>query len=98
MLDNSINYFPYWSDIDVAHGCWVDGDTWDAEKISSTHSLQVGWVKETFTQLVLLDGEVDVVTIGELIEGGGDTGAVLNPENGNRDNTLLLRVPIFMVI
>ena len=70
----------YWSNINFTHGCRVDGDTGDTEKVPSTDSLQVRRVKQSLAQLVLLNSEVDVVAVGKLIESRRDTRAILNPE------------------
>jgi hypothetical protein len=87
LKSSSVNFFfTYWSNIDVAHGSRVDGDAGYAEQVASTDSLQIGRVKESLAQLVLLNGEVDVVAIGELIGGGRDTATVINPGMEIRGN------------
>ena len=45
----------YWSNIDVTHSSRVDGYTRNAEQISTADPLQRRRVKQTFTQLVLLN-------------------------------------------
>ena len=51
-----------------------------------THlQIRSGCIKETLTEFKLLNGKIDIVAIGELIEGGWNTSTLLNPE-GKVDN------------
>ncbi len=75
-------YLSYWSNVHITHGGRVHDNIRNTEKISTTDSRQLGSIEESLRQLKLVDGEVDVVTIRELVEGGGDTAALLNPERG----------------
>ena len=59
----------------------VDNHIGNTEQVAPGNAPQVGGggVKQSLTQFELLHCEVEVVAIGELILGGGDTGALLDP-------------------
>ena len=47
-----------------------------------------GCIKETLTEFKFLDGKIDIVAIGELIEGGWNTGTLLNPGKSGQQRRL----------
>ena len=54
-----------------------------------THlQIRSGCIKETLTEFKFLDGKIDIVAIGELIEGGRNTGTLLNPGKSGQQRRL----------
>ncbi len=65
--------------LNVAHSSRVQDHVWNAEKVTTTDSREISRVEESLTKPKLLNGEVDVVAIGELIEAGRNAAALLYP-------------------